>query len=84
MWVGHVARMGEKSVSYRVLVEITKEMRLLARHRRRYDYNIKMDLQELGDGVMDWIKLAEDRDSRRALVNWVMNLRVPLKRREIS
>jgi len=76
--------MGEKSVSYRVLVEITKEMRLLARHRRRYDYNIKMDLQELGDGVMDWIKLAEDRDSRRALVNWVMNLRVPLKRREIS
>jgi hypothetical protein len=45
--------------------------------RRRWEDNIKMDLQEMGCGVMDWIELAQDRDRWRALVNAVMNLRVP-------
>ena len=49
----------------------------LGRPRRRWEDNIKMGLQELGCGAMDWIEVAEDRDSWRALVNAVMNLRVP-------
>jgi hypothetical protein len=49
----------------------------LSPHRRRWEDNIKMDLQEVGCGVMDWIELAQDRDRWRALVKAVMNLRVP-------
>ena len=44
--------------------------------RRRWEDNIKMDLQEVGCGAVDWMELAQDRDSWRALVNAVMNLRV--------
>jgi hypothetical protein len=51
--------------------------RPLERSRRRWEDNIKMDLQEIGCGGMDWIELAQDRDKWRALVNAVMNLRVP-------
>ena len=51
--------------------------RLLGRPRRRWEDNIKMDIQEVGCGVMDWIELAQDRDRWRALVNAVMNIRVP-------
>ena len=51
--------------------------RLLGRPRRRWEDNIKMDLQEVGCGGMDWIELAQDRDRWRALVSTVMNLRVP-------
>ena len=51
--------------------------RLLWRPRLRWEDNIKMDLQEIGCGGMDWIELAQDRDRWRALVNAVMNLRVP-------
>jgi hypothetical protein len=53
-----------------------KGRRPLGRPRRRWEDNIKMDLQEVGWG-MDWIKLAQDRDRGRVLVNAVMNLRVP-------
>ena len=51
--------------------------RSLGRPRRRWEDNIKMDLQEVGCGVMDWIELAQDTERWRALVNAVMNLRVP-------
>jgi len=51
--------------------------RLLGRPRHRWEDNIKMDLQEVGCGGMDWIDLAQDRDRRQALVNVVMNLRAP-------
>ena len=76
-WAGRVARMGERRGIYRVLVEKPEGKRPLWRHRRRLGDNIKMDLQEVGCGNMDWIELAEDRDRWRALVNVVMNPRVP-------
>ena len=61
----------------RVLVEKHEGRRLLGRPRRRWEDDIKMDLQEVGCGCIDWIELAQDRDRWRALVNAVMNLRVP-------
>jgi len=62
---------------YRVLVRKTEGKRPLGRHRRRWEDNIKMDVQEAGCGGMNWIELVQDRDRWRALVNAVMNLRVP-------
>jgi hypothetical protein len=62
---------------YRVLVGKSDVNRPLWRPRRRWEDNIQMDLQEVGCGGMDWIELAQDRDRWRALVNAVMNLRVP-------
>ena len=71
-WVGHVARMVERRVVYRVLVEKTEGKRPLGRPWSRWEDNIKMDLQEVGCGGMDWIELAQDTDRWRALVNEVM------------
>jgi len=62
---------------YRVLVGKPEGKRPLGRLRRRWEDNIKMDLQEVGCGGMDWIELAQEWDRWRALVNAVMNLRVP-------
>ena len=76
-WAGHVARMGEERVLYRFLVGKPDGRRPLGRPRRRWVDNIKMDLQEVGCGYMDWIGLAQDRDRWRTLVSAVMNLRVP-------
>ena len=61
-WVGHVARMGKRRGEYRVLVGKPEGKRALGRTRRRWEDNIKMDLQEMGEGRMDWIELAQDRD----------------------
>ena len=76
-WMGHVARVGERRGIYRILVGISEGNRLLGRHRRRWEDNIQMDLQEVGCGVMDWNDLVQDRERWRALVNAVMNLPVP-------
>jgi hypothetical protein len=76
-WAGNVARMGEGRGAYGILVERPEGRRPLGRPRRRWDDNIKMDLQDVGWGVMDWIDMAQDRDRWRARVNAVMNLRVP-------
>ena len=76
-WAGYVARMGEESGVYRVLVGKPERRRLLVRPRRRWVDNIRMDLQEVGCGYMDWIGLAQDRGGWRTLVSAVMNRRVP-------
>jgi len=76
-WVGYVAGMGERRGVYRVLVGKPEGKRPLGRPRRRWEDNIKMDLQEVGCDVTDWIDLAQDRDRWRAFVNAVMKLRVP-------
>jgi len=76
-WTGHVVRVGNSRGVFRVLVGNPEGKRPLGRPRRRWGDNIKMDLQEVGRGCMDWIELAQDRDRLRA--NEVMNLRVPLK-----
>jgi len=72
-WAGHVARMGEERGVYRVLVG-KPERRPLGRPRCRWMNNIRMDLQEMGCGYVDWIGLAQDRDRWRTLVSAVKNL----------
>jgi hypothetical protein len=69
--------MGKKRNAYRILVGKLKGKRPLGRPRHRWVNNINMDLREIEWNGMDWIDLAEDRDQWRALVNTVMNLRVP-------
>jgi hypothetical protein len=76
-WAGHVARRGEKRNAYRLLVGKPEGKRPLGRPRRKWVDNIKMDLLEISWGGVDWVYLAQDRDKWRALVNAVMNLRVP-------
>jgi hypothetical protein len=74
-WAGQVARMGEKRGAYRILVGKPEGRQSLGRPRRRWEDNIKMDLEEVGWG-MDWLELAQDTDRWRAVVNAVMKLRV--------
>ena len=76
-WAGHVARMGKDRGVHRVLVGKPEVKRPLGRPRRRWEDNIKMDLQEVGGGHGDWMELAQDRDGWRALVGTVRNLQVP-------
>jgi hypothetical protein len=76
-WAEHVERIGERRIVYRILVGKPGGKRPLGRPRLRWEDNIKMDLQEVGCGCMDWIKMAQDRDRWRALVNAVRNHRVP-------
>jgi hypothetical protein len=75
--VGHVAPMGGKSNAYRLLVEKPEGRRPLGRPRRRWVDYIRMDFVMVRWGDVDWIGLAHDRDRGRALVNSVLNLRVP-------
>jgi hypothetical protein len=67
-WAGHVARMGEETKVYKVLVG--------GRLTRRWEAGIKMDLEEIGLGCVDWIRLTQYRNRLRAVVSAVMNLRV--------
>jgi hypothetical protein len=77
MLAGHVARMGEKRNVYRLLVGNPEGKRPLGTPRSMWIDNIKMDLLDIGLNVVDWIDLAQDRYRWRALVNAVMNFRVP-------
>jgi len=72
-WTGHVARKGARRGVYMILEGKPEEKR----SRPRWEDNVTMDLRDVGCGGMDWIELAQDRDRWRALVNAVMNLRVP-------
>jgi hypothetical protein len=75
-WEGYVARVGERRGVYMVLMGRLKGKRSLGRPKRRWEYNIKMGLREVGCEDMDWLELARGRDMWRVLVNKVMNLRV--------
>jgi hypothetical protein len=76
-WTGHVTCRGEKRGAYRVLVGKREGKRPLGRPRRRWEDTIKMDLQKVGCGEMNWIELAQNREKLLALVNVVMNIGVP-------
>ena len=77
-WAGHVERVGRGGETCTgVLVGKPEEKRPLGRPRRKWEDNIKVDLQEVGCGIMDWIELAQERNRWRALMNEVMNLRTP-------
>jgi len=76
-WAEHVARMGEDRGVQRVLEGKPGGKRPLGRPRRRWEDNIKMDLQEVGGSRGDWMELAQDRDRWRTLVGTVRDFRVP-------
>jgi hypothetical protein len=76
-WVGYVARIGEKRNAYRLLVGKPEGKRPLGIPRRTWVDNIRMDLGEVGWGDVDWIRLAQDRNRWRAVLNSVFNLQVP-------
>jgi hypothetical protein len=76
-WTGHVARVGEVRGAHNILVGRPEGRRSLGRPRCRWEDDIKMDLGETGFGDVDWIHWAQNRDRWRALVNTVMNIRIP-------
>ena len=76
-WAGYVARMRERKGVNRVLVGKPEGKRSLGRRRSRWEDNIKMDVEDVGCGGMDWMELAQGRDRWWVRVNVVMNLRVP-------
>jgi hypothetical protein len=75
-WAAHVARMGEGRGMHRVLVGKPEGKRPLRRPRRRWEDNIKRDLQDVGGDCGNWMERVQDRDRWRALVNTIMNIRV--------
>ena len=79
-WAGHVACMGEGRGVHRVLVGKPEGKRPLGRPRRRWEDNIKMDLEDVGGSCGDWRELAQDRDKWRALVGTLRKLWVPKMR----
>jgi hypothetical protein len=84
IWAGHVAQMGEKRNAYRLLVGKLDGRRQLGRPRRRWMDNIRMDLVVILWTAVDWIDLTEDRGRWRALVDSVLNLRVPSNAGKLS
>jgi len=76
-WAGHVTRMVDERGMYRFLVGKPEGKRPPRRPRRRWVNNIRMDIQEVECGYMDWIRPTQDRDRWRTLLNTVMNIRVP-------
>ena len=76
-WAGHVVRMWESRSSFKILTGKPKVKRPLRRSRRRWEDNIRMDLEEIGINAGNWVDLAQDRNYWRSLVNVALNLQVP-------
>ena len=76
-WSGHVARMEEDRSAFKILTSKPTGKRPLGRPRRRWEDNIRMDLEEMGINAGNWVDSAHDRNYWRALVNAALNLRVP-------
>ena len=76
-WAGHVDRMEESRSAYKMLTGKPTGKRPLGRPKRRWEDNIRMDLEEIGFNAGNWVDSAQDRNYWRALVNGVLNLRVP-------
>ena len=76
-WAGHVARMEEGRSAFKILKENFTGKRPLRRPRRRWEDNIRMDLEEIGINAGNWVDSAQDRNYWRAFVNAALNLRVP-------
>jgi hypothetical protein len=76
-WAENVARMVEERGVHRVLVGKPEGKRPMGRHRRRWEDNIKVDIQEVGEGRGNWMEIAQDKDGWRAIVSTVKNIRIP-------
>ena len=76
-WAGHVARMEKGRRTYKILTCKPTRKRPMGRPRRRWEDNIRMDLEEIGINAGNWVNSAQDRNYWRALVNAASNLRVP-------
>ena len=76
-WAGHVARMEEDRIAFKILTGKPTGRRPLGKPRRRWEDNIRMDLEEIGINAGNWVDSAQDKDYWRALVNAALNLRFP-------